>query len=1288
MACKFQIRGVSDPAIDSVLGYVEVTPRGSRNVEDIYKALEDEGVLVFDPDMGEYEAVTAENDRGMSPVEMLEMMNESARENFQARRQLFTTERRGKSLIVQVNEDVLDRMELIPGSFKGDLENNGLENPIDNAQPGERTVDRDNTALEDEVDNRKENLDLTTKFILNNIEEEIRRIERKPTGAQSAQDVAQLKVLKSNMRKIKKKARTVADYFDFVDYIATVAGDGSALLEALREEVDDNLAGMSKERKLSILQHITELGEKIDAFYNIDSRKSLLSMLQTEIARGDVKGNRKQRDFLLEKIQDAIVDMEAINAQQRDVYMPVLARVLHSFAPIQINEDIDARIAKIKETGQTQGLRRRDPQWRPLMSKEDRIALNIKQLEGDKIGVKQIEQELKETHNKVGWFSLYLDPATYSSEIITQLVAEVLNEQYTQASDATIDLKRRIAPKLEKFIRERGGDINKPEELYRGLYTVVMRPVYNAETKTYKLEEVLELTSEIDKSKWYKNMYAMYDKLQKTYSYPEDPSELEEWIESDEGQAYMSETAKWWRENSEPVENARAILAQMRKDRTAIFKELQEAIAEGNESRRQALSVEYNNIKREIQQSVRTYGRQRVFIGKLAQPVLRDKNDKPVYENQAYTRLDQGQKEFLAFLKEEYALQQKMLGKSGLLRDRFSDVSDMVPTVRKSSYDRMSELGFKDAAKNLFADNFTPQETDTEFGELRKANGEPVRMIPQYFTNYVPASQVSKDLVNTLIKFGDMAHRYKAKSEIHGVVTLARAAMQSREQLTMTSTGNYAMKRAAHALGIDLVDKYGDPSNNAFKQFDSFLDNMYYGQSMISKRSQQQRLAKIIDGNKVASVVNSITAVNALAGSWLQAGNQLIMDSVLTAHEGYTNQFYSRQDVAWARSKMYHNGFNLGSGETIWGMYRESVNDSMIKKNKLAAFLEWADAFQEMERQFSQETGTAVKKALTNSSSWFVLQNIADIKTTSERTLAVARATKGKIKDKSGKLMLNKKGEPADLWDLFTQDEAGWKMSDQIGSIDGKQWRKGRFTSLLRGLNKRTNQLRGSFDKPLLNRHAFGSTMMMFRSYLIPGYRKRFGYGRGGIHTDVELGRMMEGYYQTAYNFMVNVWDNKGNFKAAYAGMDELSRKNLGRFLMETVHIKSLMILSTLLAEMLDDDDENYALNYLNYQALRLHSEMAAFRNTGEAWRILQSPTATVRPILRFIDFMEASKNTMLYKYAGVGDRKDIYYQRKSGRFNKGDLKWTKKFYDTFAAGPFKSTDPAEAAQFFEQDLK
>ena len=50
MACKFQIRGVSDPAIDSVLGYVEVTPRGSRNVEDIYKALEDEGVLVFDPD--------------------------------------------------------------------------------------------------------------------------------------------------------------------------------------------------------------------------------------------------------------------------------------------------------------------------------------------------------------------------------------------------------------------------------------------------------------------------------------------------------------------------------------------------------------------------------------------------------------------------------------------------------------------------------------------------------------------------------------------------------------------------------------------------------------------------------------------------------------------------------------------------------------------------------------------------------------------------------------------------------------------------------------------------------------------------------------------------------------------------------------------------------------------------------------------------------------------------------------------------------------------------------------
>ena len=63
----------------------------------------------------------------------------------------------------------------------------------------------------------------------------------------------------------------------------------------------------------------------------------------------------------------------------------------------------------------------------------------------------------------------------------------------------------------------------------------------------------------------------------------------------------------------------------------------------------------------------------------------------------------------------------------------------------------------------------------------------------------------------------------------------------------------------------------------------------------------------------------------------------------------------------------------------------------------------------------------------------------------------------------------------------------------------------------------------------MVNRYAMGRMLALFRNYFVPGYRKRWGYGGGGIHTDIESGQITEGYYQTAFNLLSNAWQQGRN---------------------------------------------------------------------------------------------------------------------------------------------------------------
>jgi hypothetical protein len=107
------------------------------------------------------------------------------------------------------------------------------------------------------------------------------------------------------------------------------------------------------------------------------------------------------------------------------------------------------------------------------------------------------------------------------------------------------------------------------------------------------------------------------------------------------------------------------------------------------------------------------------------------------------------------------------------------------------------------------------------------------------------------------------------------------------------------------------------------------------------------------------------------------------------------------------------------------------------------------------------------------------------------------------------------------------------------------------------------------------------------------------------------------------------------------------------------------------------------------YQALRLNTELSSFLDPLEFIRMAQSPTATFTPVKNAFELLGTTTNTIGY---GVGfpgiDEKDVFYQRQSGIYEKGDLKITKELTDVLPlfSGVSKSLDPERIAKFYEDN--
>ena len=1271
MACVYTVNGVGDLLATSVFQLVEDINPESRTPEMIEDILLSEKVIID----------TAEGNRILNPINQSEALskiddlNTIAVKNFNTdmNNPLIRTIRIGKNYKILVDYNVLKRLKKI------DQDVYDFTTKITEPQDGEtgeyytaEQIYADSIeSKSEEIESIREDGKALTELLIQKLEGEIRRLQESAVKAgkrRSDQVSLKQKEIQAIINKIKKSHQNIEDLYTIVHYLHDMSVKAESQMKAIEDiyEKQNALGRVDNAAREALLRKVSELKQTIDAFYSNNTSRSAITLLGTQVTRilsAGMTNRTAAAQDLLEYINNAEARMRNIDSKFLDSVLPIHVDYLLEYAPIDINTQLNAKITRIKENKVLVDFNRFDVRYLKARAQgfEAMLELNIKQLQDKMIGREAILSELKSTHREAGFFSTWLDPIVYNRKTSIQLFANAVKGKLFEAYQSTIDTKYELAPAYRKFVDYKGVGEDNVEKLYEDIIEEISISTRGKDGER-KIQRVMAFVQRYNVTKFNENLTNIYNTLKEQFNFPKDadPIDKDKWFKSPEGIDYQNAIDRWWKENTVPTENAEEELAILVNARLAVGDEI--ANFQGSESDLASLYRKAYTLEAEM----RSVYSNNTFKGRLAVP-----NNS--YINEKFTQMPAEAREYYDLLLETYKNDQlDKIGGTYQYKNSWDNFSYLLPSIGISAAEKLySGNGVISSAKRLVADGATFQETDTEFGELVSLNGEKLKLIPLHFAGTMSSNLVSKDVTNSIIKFNDMANRFKSKSEINGVVNIMRSALENRKRTVMLPTGDFATEYYAEKHGIkklyENINTQAGLSGDLI-QLNEWLESIFY-----DKQSAEQ-FKDGLSTTKITSALTSFTAIGALGLNVPQAFNQYIMDNVVATQEAVSGGYFTAASLG--KAKLY-------MGNSI-GNLMESASGKMTKSNKIGGFLELVNAFQEGSQSFENLTGSAAKKASSVNSLTF-MQKAADISMMGEKVLAMAFEYKGKLLDANGNVIKNKAGEDADLYDMIIQDSKGkWIVDPQVANFSLPK-----FVAKVSAMSKSLNQLRGSVDVVAAQRRSIPRLMLLFRSYFVPGLRRRFGY-LDGAHIDVESGELTNGYYNTFFGALMNLYYTKSLSKT-YTNLTPSERKNMHRALMEFTFVILAGIVASTVRGMFDDDDEKnpYWAGFVMYQALRLNTELSSFLDPLEFIRMAQSPTATFTPVKNAFELLGTTTNTIGY---GVGfpgiDEKDVFYQRQSGIYEKGDLKITKELTDVLPlfSGVSKSLDPERIAKFYEDN--
>ena len=1080
------------------------------------------------------------------------------------------------------------------------------------------------------------------------IASEIYEVEQLPAKERD-KTIHRLQNLKQGLNKVK----------NIEDLLETVDSMGSSLASAINKYDKIMELPMLERATLENMSEIYKLKTELDALDIMQSIKRVILVKKKDrkdaLKQGLKVLQQGNFDTLEERVNSILDNALVYNKRFSDNVIPVWAQFLSGYHNKAIDPQIQAEIDNRIRYKRTTGLDKRALEYLALKERYDnkeidavefldqQVNLAVEQLKDTKISnYGALKKQLRAAHKDKSSFSMYMDPLIYSNDTAIQLFVKAIQDADLRKNDMTRIFKSKLSPQYEEFVAGMSeSDVAKLNEDL--LEEVTIRGVRR-----------LAIVNPIDTEKYYKTKRDFIKQLNIKYGQPQQTEGQDEeafkrdyavWKGSNEYKKARFEEAKWDKKNSKPIEGWRDELKVLEKQIDEAKKERKKLKEEDNEyvdaysmltGRLQELQkFKRNNYNSELKQPIRDWTRP----------------DPKVYTNPKYTKIQNNPKlkKYYDFVLEEFQVGHRMIGDI-MDKNSWDKFSYLMPSIRKNDIDRLREQGAWTTIKDKLKEGSSIVETDDEFGTYNQNSGELNESVPRYYVNRVPANNVSRDIASSLYQFRHMAHNYQVKSEAVGFVMTFRDIIKNRNTLVTNSSGVEYIQKTAEAMGFKLpLLKEGQ--TNTFQHVDEWIKMIMFGQHEIKSEWRGFSLTK------GAGALNAFTAMNTLAFNLLQGTNQVILDNMTMVQEAVAGQFMSKSDLAWAKTQYW---FSDGAAISDVGRFNPQT--------KLGKAMEFFDALTEFSDQEGNKLVGGKARKLMKTSNLLFLQQAAEHELSATRLLGLMHNLKGKLKDSDGNILKNEKGEEANLYDMLLIDKKTGLMSvdpkvDNFNRLD--------FIGLVQGLSRRTNQTKGKMHTPIAQRRVLGKLIMLFRSWFVPGIRRRYGHGitSGGstLHIDEELGTVTQGTYITLFNLMRESLLNKEFVHTRYKKMSEMEKQNVIRGGIEFASRTAAWALTLALANI-DDDEETWASNFMLYQAKRYHSEIKMWSPSGlggEFWRMLASPVATARPVQAGFDLLGQLGAEMGYA-VGVPwiEEKDVIYQRRAGRFNKGDRKITKDFQD------------------------
>ena len=231
------------------------------------------------------------------------------------------------------------------------------------------------------------------------------------------------------------------------------------------------------------------------------------------------------------------------------------------------------------------------------------------------------------------------------------------------------------------------------------------------------------------------------------------------------------------------------------------------------------------------------------------------------------------------------------------------------------------------------------------------------------------------------------------------------------------------------------------------------------------------------------------------------------------------------------------------------------------------------------------------------------------------------------------------------------------------------KWHEGGKEKIDMLVRKKIHDTVGNYmatDQPEIMRHWYGKLIMLYRKYFIPmGQARLRGLEFAGIRKDdlkdhqkrfsYALQENEEGTYVSLVRYMVTALkDHQFHLLAKnWDNLTEYEQHNIKRAVIEIITTMVVLPLATtLVTGIANDDDEEY-LYFLAYQLRRLETELSAYRNPAEMFKMMRSPIPSARLIETGIFILGSAFNlptTLTENYVAGKNKNQNKFKVKMGK--------------------------------------